>query len=296
MSLPTYQSAPPAYLLQSHMEMLTGEIRNVVWTGAEPVFSTDAAAAGYNPFNVKAMMYQTYLNGSPYAGLSAYDPSEQLDATGEALEEYKTVIDDWDPGADWVAAAEAVSTEADSLFLDATLIANEVSAYTNRTSARYARGIANVMSGLFMAGASEGSAVGISVALLGAERGYELEDFEQKLVQSQRDQWASFVNGQTAAYLNNASNKRQAQRDLYGLQAEFQTRWIVAGKEFVNEELAFAVKDSMFALDLLSSGSSVIGAVSGAPNLQPAPSKEMTMLSAGLGIVSAIAPLALAVL
>lgn len=297
----TYFTDMPGYMQAAHLNMLMGYDSTLQVSTNDTMHNIDIdtiGSAGTNPFNVMAIMYQAYLNGSPYSLAAAYDPSSEFAAMEDSLARFEGVVDDIDvSSAHWDELADVVIALGDSTFgVDSTHITNATSAFQTRTDAAYYRSISRVAAGFYEANAAEGTGMLLALALLENGRQAEVNNYQAELERVNETNRGQFISSQVGDLVRMDQAKWQLEQNLHTFKYDYQNRRIIEGKEMTAEEIDFAVRDAMWDLDLFRAGVQVMQASSGAPHLQQAPNTTLTALSAGVGILGAVAPIIMAAL
>lgn len=283
---PTYAGDAPGYLQQQNLKWLTGDeypLHLGAPTDPGDVDYTDPPT--YYPFNVAALTYSAYLEGSPFGTAFAYDPESDLDEIEGKLTEYAELVEALDPREDYDTYHETALAKADILFSDPA-----EDQFDAATLASHARSMNRITGPLFGANAAEGSTLALVLAVNERSRKAELATYA-----ANRDsQKAQFVSNEIRTMMNALGGKMTAQQSLQTFWAHYFSERIISFKEFINEELEYARQDALWDLSLMKHGEGMMGALSGAPGLMERPNPVRTNISTGLQVLGTIAPIAMA--
>lgn len=255
-------------------------------------FWTEVSAG--NTLNViEEMNVSALLN--PYTGVSAVDPSTELDRVDDAIDEYVDAAELLDAEtllADAVnAALENVTSEVLS---DAELQAS-LTAFSDRTEEAYLRRVSGAAASLLGGRAVMSGGFDAAMTALANQREAEIADFSAKLGMMNHEQKSTLAVQFTNQYMQIVQAHIQARQTAVALVLESAKARILGEQDRINLDLDYDVREVQWKLDQFEYGQGVISAYSGGgPIPRPKTPGERLLgnlggnltgaLSAGIGI------------
>lgn len=229
---------------------------------------------------IEEMNVAALLN--PYTGVSAYDPSAELDRLDDAVEDFIDSIEVFDPEtllADAVNAA--LENVTDTLLSEAELTA-AVAAHRDRTEDAYLRRVSGAAASLLGGRAIMSGGFDASMTALANQREAEIADFSAKLGMMNREQRTNLSISFASQFIEIAqfyTNARQAAVSLVFQAAQAR---VVGEQDRINQDLDFDNQEIKWKLNLFEYGQGVISAYGGAGPI-PRPSSLSQRLFGNLG-------------
>ena len=252
----TAVSSYPSYLQYVHSAMLTGT----------DGVTTPGALADANQWGnvLDAMLAATAgIGGSPYAAVTAYDPSDDIQLVQDRYDEWAADIDAIDPNTlmtDWVGDAVTLATT----LVPTAEIDDAVNAFEARSQAAYMRNVSRFASGMFDIGAVMTSQFGMGLAQMELDRQDQLNDMDARLRllgERERSETARGLVGQfSQIYLSQIQEKRAG----VGAQLDISRIASTMYQDQILTDLDYEVKDATWDLELFQYPMGNIGALSGA--------------------------------
>ena len=285
----TAVSTYPSYLQSVHTALLSGE---TFVDGDAPLSFTDPNRWG-NVMDAILAASSGY-GGSPYAAVTAYDPTEDIERVQERYDEWAGELDSIDPDTlftQWVgdAVTLAGSTVASGE------IDNAVDAFENRSQAAFMRNVSRYATGMFDIGAVMTSQFGMGMAQLELDRQDQLNDMDARLrLLAERERYEA-ARGYVGQLAQLYMAKIQEQRAGIGGQLDISRIAATMYQDQILTDLDYEVKDATWDLELFQYGMNNIGALSGAIQTYKAQTKGerlaaniMTSASFGLQVGTAM--------
>lgn len=251
MSGGTAVTAYPTYLQNVHSALMTGTA-----TGG----SIDPLAYG----NIADFFLAATsgVGGSPYAGISAYDPQTHLDTNQELFDTWQAALDSIDPEADIAAYVTAGTTAAGTL-INTTEIDAVAAAFEARSRGAYLREVSRAAFGVWDAGGALTTQFGMMLAAMGRDRADQLNDMSSRLdLMAERERYGSAM--QLALEMNQLRmNKLQEQRIGVGGQSDLSRLAFTAYQDYMDANLRYEVSDATWDLELMNFPMQHIGALNG---------------------------------
>jgi hypothetical protein len=284
----TTLDALPGYQVSFHRWLMDGDPSLGGWCGGVMSKEFDPPASLNYSFK-----YWGDAMVNPYDSASVYDPSDDMDDLGVAVEDFVAVVEDLDHYARWqvflpVVQAAALVAFPNTIPVD---VVTRINTFETQSLPSFYRSLNRMSGALFDADASEGSAHVLGMAIL--ERGRRsdmaefrarLEDENMRVVASARAQFILQSLQQLAIGDATAVDKA---RDIYSIKDSYYRLKIVSNKEFVAEELEYdAAYLTWFPHLAREYALPVLAGMNGASALQKGPSKASTAISTGLAFAA----------
>lgn len=256
----------------------------------------DEVSAGNTLNVIEEMNVSALLN--PYTGVSAVDPSPELDRVDDAVDEFidaTEILDAETLLADAVnAALENVTTE---ILSDEELQAS-LTAFSDRTEEAYLRRVSGAAASLLGGRAVMSGGFDAAMTALANQREAEIADFSAKLGMMNHEQKSTLAVQFTNQYMQIVQAHVQARQTAVALVLESAKARILGEQDRINLDLDYDIKEVQWKLDQFEYGQGVISAYAGAgPIPRPKTPGERLLgnlggnltaaLSAGIGIGTA---------
>ena len=242
----------PDYLQDVHSSLLTG---------TDPSTSISDFTAYGNVADLY-LAASAGVGGSPYATVTAYDPSLDLDRNQELFETWQSALNDLDPQTDLASHVTAATTAADSLVTSAEIDA-VAAAFEARSRGQYLREVSRAAFGVWDAGGALTTQFGMMLAGMGRDRLDQLNDMSSKLdLLAERERYSSAT--QLALEMSRIQMAQlQEQRVGVGGQADLSRLALTAYQDQVEANLRYEIQDAVWDLELIQYPLSHISALSG---------------------------------
>jgi len=235
------------------------------------------------------------LGGSPYVGMTAYDPTTRLAAMDTAVGAFNTRVDALDPDGDWEAAVNTAVGKADSAVFDDTYVNADIAAYRAKIDEQ----IVNTVLPRFQAGLRDVNAVmssafvigeGIIEAMATTDITKYGTDLRVKLVLQRND----FIQKGAESILRDMHALVESEKNVAHYTIEAQRMGIAAAKEKKDTENNVLVKNGRWDLETFQYGANLLASIGGGtvvPNAPDGPSAGISAIGgalAGAGVGSAV--------
>ena len=257
----------PGYVQSLHTALLSGE----QWTAEiDAITFTDPNHWG----NVLDSMLAVTsgVGGSPYALVTAYDPTDDIGLVQTRYDDWATELDAIDPSTlmtDWVADAVTLADSA----VTTTEINAAVNAFEARSQAAYLRNVSRFASGMFDIGAVMSSQFGMGLAQMELDRQDQLNDMDARMrLLAERERYES-TRSYTGELARLYLTKLQEQRAGIGGQLDISRIAATMYQDQILTDLDYEVKDATWDLELFAYPISNLNALSGAMQTYKAQTK-----------------------
>ena len=204
------------------------------------------------------------LGGSPYGGMTAYDPSTPLTAMDTAVGAFNTRVDALDPDGDWEAAVDGVVAKADGAVFDDTYILADIDAFRTKLDEQ----ITNTVLPRFQAGLRDVNAVMSSAFVIGESiiEGMATSDITKygtdlrvKLNLQRND----FILKGVESVLRNLYAVAELEKNVAHYTVEAQRMRIASLKEKKDTENTISIKNGRWDLETFQYGANLLAAIGG---------------------------------
>lgn len=267
----------PNYLIQTHA--------NWLGTGKPPFSATVeadydamwATVTAHGTFNVPDEMILS-ANSNPFTGVSAYDPSDELDDVDNRYEDFEDGVDDVDPGTILTDAIASAIAEIDGGLIDEAFIQASVDAYEDSTNARFLRGKGRDMVGFQAGRAVMTTHYDHAVGDFEVERGYDVGKYEADLrlnMKGQRMELAKYLSGQFISLIELQLTSLQ---NATTLRLDVAKARIAGEQDRINLDLKLDENEENWRLDRFDTAARIIAAYNGGgPAPKPTTTGERVM-------------------
>ena len=245
----------PTYLQGVHVGLLAGE-----------AFDGTTTTHDFSSFgNILALTLaaSSGVGGSPYAAVTAYDPTSDVEAVQTRYDDWAAELDAVDPSAlmtDWVTDATTLAaTTVPTAEIDAA-----VDAFEARSQGAYMRNVSRFAAGMFDIGAVMTTQFGMGLFQMELDRQDQLNDMDSRLrMLAERERFET-ARGYVAQLSQLYMSKLQEQRAGVGGQLDISRIAAALYQDQIALDLGYEVKDATWDLELYQYPMNNIGALSGA--------------------------------
>lgn len=206
----------------------------------------------------------TYINSSPYATATAFNPDGALEQVAATLANFSAIISALDGYTDWQTSHDIVSGKFTTPVIN---IQEQVDAYSaiaddsimTRVLPQFKRGMQNV-------GASMGSAFVIGEAIIWANRDRDLSKFQTDLTLKNADllmQNRQLITQSIQVILQNITQEAELYKAFTHYMMEFNRIRIVAKSEETANNLEYDVKDAKWEVGAFIEAGNLLASISG---------------------------------
>ena len=241
----------PSYLQNVHSSLLAGEL-----------YSATPADA-YATANLLDLFNDALAAGSPYASVTAYDPSSDLDTMQEKLDDWFTELDSMDPES-VIETFNASATAAAGTTVESAEIDAVVDAFEARSQGAFMRNVSRFATGMFDIGAVMTTQYGRGLAQMELDRQDQLNDMDARLrlmAERERYQTAMQYTGEMARLL---TFQLQERRGAVGAQSDVSRFSVASLQDQIGLDLGYEVSDATWNLELFQFPMQATNALTGA--------------------------------
>lgn len=217
--------------------------------------------------------------GSPFAFVTAYDPSSDLEAIQTKYDEWSDELGALEPIANVEDIIDAAVAKADTLVPTAE-IDSVVDAFDQRSKSAYLRNVSRFAAGMFDIQAVMTTQFGMGLAAMEMDRQDQLNDVDARLrLMAERERYSS-VNAFAGEMTRLLVFKLEQQRAGVGGQLDISRLNIIAYQDEMDKNLTHEMKDAEWDLDLWRHAAGVMTAINGAAVIPRAQTQGERLVSA----------------
>lgn len=276
----TALSALTPYQVNTHLSLLGGGI------GHATIGTSSFLADGVIDYLEDAL-----AGGNPFSAAFAYDPANDLSDMQGAFDAFNALVSALNPETDFTSFLAQGLIGVDTL-MDDTYIDSAVDAFETRTAAQFARSINRITGPMSDIGAVNSSAFVIAMTQAENARQAELNTYRATLDSQQQRERVQLAAQFASDMSKMLTQKLEATRAAATLQSDISKNKIIAGKEYLAEDLELDYKDVTYELELFGYGNAALAAGLGASSYPVGPSKASTALSSAISAGTTIGSLA----
>ena len=273
------------YQMNTHAALMGGGI-----TQTPHATPGQADPASNLPQGILDYLDDALAGGNPFSAAFSYDPSSDLLVIQDSVDTFQALVNALDPETDLPSHISIAVTGADTVISTAFIDA-DVDSFETMSAPAFARSLNRFTSGMADINAVQSSAFVFGMAQLENARLNEINSYRAKISsQSQHDR--TVLIAQFCADIANMQGRQlDAQRAATDFQRAASTNAIIAGKEFLAEELELDYKDTTYEMELFGFANSALAAGLGASQHAVGPSKASTQMSAAISTGGTLAAL-----
>lgn len=247
----TSPSTYPDYMQDVHLGILAG------------IPGLSATTNDFSQYgNMLEVFAETLAAGSPYASVTAYDPSSDLDTMQEKLDDWFAELDSMDPESVIETFNTSATTAAGTTVATAEIDA-VVDAFEARSQGAFMRNVSRFATGMFDIGAVMTTQYGMGLAQMELDRQDQLNDMDARLrlmAERERYQAAMQYTGEMARLL---TFQLQERRGSVGAQSDVSRYSITALQDQIGLDLGYEASDATWNLELFQFPMQATNALSG---------------------------------
>lgn len=235
----------------------------------------DGSDDGYPLMNMRDILYDamSFGGGNPFGGVSAIDPSDQLEVVNERSSDFMDEADDIDV-RDFVSESiDSAIDIVDANLLSTSQIDELVNAMDTRTKARHLQAVSRATDGLNFSMAGMTSTVADTIAAMELDRSMEVNDFELKLVYADRQRRTEMVQFLTGNYLQTLGAKLDSMKAAFAMAMDATKINVAALQDQQDKDLEHATSEQLWDVTTIKHGFEALQVGSGMPMNPRAPTR-----------------------
>ncbi len=227
------------------------------------------------------------LGGSPYAAMTAYDPTTPLGAMDTAVGAFNTRVDALDPDGDWEDAVGVAATKADAAVFDDAYATADIAAFRAMIDDQ----LENIILPRFQAGLRDVNAVMSSAFVIGESiiesmATNDVTKYGTDLRLKFNIQRNDFVLKGVESILRNQYAVVELEKNVAHYTIEANRMEIAAFKEKKDAENSISVKDGRWDIETFQYGANLLASIGGGtvvPRQDNGPSTAQSAIGGALG-------------
>lgn len=252
------------------------------WLFGVPYDSLPAAYSAVDHINVADQM-ETAAGRNPFNAATPYNPDADLSDAKDRLDSLIDYVDSLDTAQDLETDATTAQGIAENSIYPTTRIDALVESFEDRQALRFARAASRIAAGMQDIQATMTTQFGMALTQLELDRAMEVNAFDAQ-AQLQRERDIQDFTRVVLDVLNSGRMQRvqvlgttmQAQIDLARLN-------IIAGQDYIEKQLEYKTRHTLWNLELFQYGTNVLASVTGAAMIPRAQTKGERLISAFTG-------------